>query len=307
MAYIYPEYTDTSAWSDLISQYEKKQNYIYLIPDAKDKIWDYFKYCLRSNNRYFFNHPMLELLERTFKNHVVTLDDSVNVYRARVDSDGVLCDEWMQYSSIGYTQGILQNMEKRGVDKDLLHNLSKKLNVYKNSPEIQSIVERLQSGFQGFDAMGSSAPPSDKASPGRCNLQGVSYLYTALDEHTAVAEIRPHFQDIISIAELKPVRPLRLVSFYYDPEAIVYGENSLFNCIQREYARQNRDKTGNYTVTQYITAFIEHLGYDGLCFRSSLVKEGTNYVIFNSQDCTVLSSKLCYLSEVTYNFGQFKQ
>lgn len=306
MANILPDYTDTAAWDDIIARYKKSPNSVQLTWDIEDKIWGYFKYCLRSNNRYFFNHPMLELLEWTFKDHVFTLDDSVSVYRARVDSEEMLYNEWLKYSNIGFLRGRVHYHKQHGATDEVLRGISEDLNTYKDSPEIQKIVERIHSGFQGYDAKGSSAPPSDKASPGRCNLQGVSYLYTALDEHTAVAEIRPHFQDKISIAELKPVRPLRLVSFYYDPEAIIHGENFLFNCIQREYARQNRDKTGDYTVTQYITAFIEHLGYDGLCFRSSLVKEGTNYVIFNPQNCTVLSSKLCYLSEVKYNFGQFK-
>ncbi len=306
MAYEYPEYTDTSAWNDIITQYEKKLNHIHLIPDIEDKMWAYFKYCLLSQTRYFFDHPMLALFKNSFKAHMVALDNSVSMYRARVDSDEVLYNQWLQYSSIGYAQGRLQSLERRGVDAKILLNISGDLNAFQNNSEIQAIIERIEGGFQGYDAKGSGAPPSEKASPGRCNLKGVSYLYTASDEHTAVAEIRPHFQDKLSVAKLQPVRELRLVNFHFDPEAIVHGENFLFDCIQREYARQNRDRTGDYTVTQYITAFIEHLGYDGLCFRSSLVKDGTNFVIFNPKNCIVLSSKLCYLSEVKYEFGQFK-
>ena len=131
-------------------------------------------------------------------------------------------------------------------------------------------------------------------------------MYAALEEHTAIAEIRPFIRDSISVAVLKMTRDLHLVNFDFEPTAVVNGRNFLLNDIQRDFSKINKTQNGDYLITQFITSLVEHLGYDGLCFRSSLIKDGTNYVIFNPSDCPAISSKLVYLSEVNYVCGQCK-
>lgn len=131
-------------------------------------------------------------------------------------------------------------------------------------------------------------------------------MYASLEEHTAIAEIRPFIRDSISVAVLKPARDLHLVNFDFEPTAVVNGRDFLFNDIQRDFSKINKSQNGDYLITQFIASLIEHLGYDGLCFRSSLVKDGTNYVIFKPSDCPAVSSKLVYLSEVNYVYGQCK-
>lgn len=131
-------------------------------------------------------------------------------------------------------------------------------------------------------------------------------MYAALEEHTAIAEIRPFIKDFISVAVLEPTRDLCLVNFDFEPTETVNGKDFLFNDIQRDFSKINKSQNGDYLITQFIASLVEHLGYDGLCFRSSLVKDGTNYVIFNPSDCPAISSKLIYLSEVNYVYGQCK-
>ena len=188
----------------------------------------------------------------------------------------------------------------------MLAKLKKEHEKFINSEKTKEIKQRIESGFQGFDANGSSAPPKGKASAGRCNPEGISYLYAALEEHTAIAEIRPFIRDSISVAVLKPTRDLRLVNFDFEPTAVVNGRDFLFDDIRRDFSKINKTQNSDYFITQFIASLIEHLGYDGLCFRSSLVKDGTNYVIFNPSDCPATSSKLVYLSEVNYVYGQCK-
>ena len=105
---------------------------------------------------------------------------------------------------------------------------------------------------------------------------------------------------------MKTTRDLCLVNFDFETTKVVNGKDFLFNDIQRDFAKINKTQNGDYLITQFIASLIEHLGYDGLCFRSSLVKDDTNYVIFNSSDCPAVSSKLVYLSEVNYVYGQCK-
>lgn len=83
-------------------------------------------------------------------------------------------------------------------------------------------------------------------------------------------------------------------------------EGIFFNDIQRDFSKINKTQNGDYLIPQFITSLVEHLGYGDLCFRSSLVKDGTNHVIFNPSDCPAISSKSFYLSEVNDVCGQYK-
>lgn len=303
---IFPEFTDDAYWTNIIQEFIQNNGKHPDWLNIEYYMWGYFKSCLKRKNRFFFQHPLLTFLEADFGRHVCTLQEGTEIYRARIDQDNKLWDEWNEYGRIESTPKVLKEFEKRGILSDKLEEQWTQYNEFINAEKTQRIKQRIESGFQGFDASGSSAPPSGSAGAGRCNPEGVSYLYAALEEHTAIAEIRPFIKDAISVAQLKPVRDLRLVDFDYEPTAVVNGKDFLFNDIQRDFSRINKSQNGDYLITQFIASFIEHLGYDGLCFRSSLVKDGTNYVIFNPDNCPAMSSQLCYLSEVNYVCGQCK-
>ncbi len=303
----FPAYTDDAYWTDVIQQYIQNN---YKHPgwyNIEFYMWEYFKACLKRNNRFFFEHPLLPVLEVEFKRKECKLPKGTKLYRARIDCDNKIWNEWQDYCRIESTPAVLKNIESKGMLSDSeLKDYWKEHEDFINSENTQKIKQRVEAGFQGFDASGSSAPPRGTAGAGRCNPEGVSYLYAALEEHTAVAEIRPFIKDCISIATLETTHDLRLVNFDFEPTDVVNGRDFLFNDIQRDFARINKTQNGDYLITQFIASLIEHLGYDGLCFRSSLVKDGTNYVIFNSSDCPAISSKLVYLSEVNYVYVQCK-
>ncbi len=302
-----PAYTDDTYWTDLIHQYSQDKNKYVQWFNVEYHMWAYFKSCLIRKNRFFFEHPLLPLLKKEFAEHTCLLKQGTEIFRARIDHESRLWNEWHRIEELKCQPKMIDRLESTTLsDKSIIDELRKKYIAELNNEEVLRIKARLDSGFQGFDASGSTAPPSEYAAAGRCNPQGVSYLYAALEEHTAIAEIRPYIKDTISIALLKPVRDLQLVNFDFDPSAVVKGEDFLFNDIQRDFSRINKTQDGNYLVTQFIASFIEHLGYDGLCFRSSLVKDGTNYVIFNSKNCPPISSELCVLPEVTYNYVKCK-
>ena len=300
----FPAYSDDAYWTDVIEQYIQNNNKHPGWYNIEYYMWEYFKDYLKRNNRFFFEHPLLPVLKAEFERNVCILSQGTVMYRARIDRDSKLWNEWNEYCRIESTPKELKYLEKRGIPDDKLAAIQKEYEDFINSEETQRIKRRIESGFQGFDAKGSSAPQKGTASAGRCNPEGVSYLYAALEEHTAIAEIRPFIRDSISVATLKADHDLRLVNFDFEPTEIVNGRDFLFDNIRRDFARINKTQNGDYFITQFIAALIEHLGYDGLCFRSSLVKDGTNYVIFNPDNSPAVSSKLVYLSEVNYVCGQ---
>ena len=302
----FPAYTEDAYWTEVIEQYIQNNNKHPGWYNIEYYMWEYFKDCLKRNNRFFFEHPLLPVLKSEFNRNTRTLSLETTMYRARIDRDNKLWSEWNDYCRIESTPQQLKNLKKRDFPAVKLAELWEEYENFVNSEKTNEIKQRIESGFQGFDASESSAPPKGTASAGRCNPEGVAYLYAALEEHTAIAEIKPFIRDSISVAVLKPTRSLRLVNFDFEPTAVVNGRDFLFDDIRRDFARINKTQNGDYFITQFIAALIEHLEYDGLCFRSSLVKDGTNYVIFNPSDCPAISSKLVYLSEVNYVYGQFK-
>jgi hypothetical protein len=67
--------------------------------------------------------------------------------------------------------------------------------------------------FKPYAGTEIGAPPPAKASPGRLNRDGVSFLYLSTDETTAAAEVRPHPGHLVSIAAFRCLRDVRVADF----------------------------------------------------------------------------------------------
>lgn len=301
-----PEYSDFAYWDSITQQYIQGKHPFVLIPNIERQLWEYFKYCLKSQNRYFFQHPLIPVIKASFEKNIYILEKGTEMFRARNDDKHAIWNANWRYAEILSTPKHLDSLRNMGYDSVKLEEMQANYINVLNASETKQFKEKLDRGFQGYDADDCGAPPSKKASAGRCNSEGVAYLYAAQEEHTAVAEIRPYVGDTISVATLQPKRDLRLVNLDYDPSATVSGAEFFYNEIQQEFACVNRGQKTDYLITQYIAALVEYSGYDGLCFRSSLVEDGTNYLIFQPGDCKAVSSKICYLKGVQYQYFQFR-
>ena len=301
-----PPYSNSSYWDNVVTQYFQGDYRYTLVPDIERQLWEYFKYCLKSKNRFFFENPLISVIKDSFEKNTFVLKKDTDVFRARNDDNHTLWWKTIDFYELLETPYHIQSLESMGYEHSKLEELRRNYEKTLNSPKNKYLKEKLDRGFQGYDAEDCGAPPSEKAKAGRCNSEGVAYLYVAQEEHTAVAEIRPHTKDTISLATLRPKRDLKLVDFFYDEKDTVHGEKFFYNTIQEEFSKINRGEIGEYLSTQYITSLVENLGYDGLRFHSSLVKNGTNYVIFHPQDCEPCSSKICYLLDVQYQYFQLK-
>ena len=67
--------------------------------------------------------------------------------------------------------------------------------------------------FQPYLGTEIGAPPPAKATAGRLNRGGVSFLYLSTDETTAAAEVRPHPGHRVSIGAFRCLRDIRLADF----------------------------------------------------------------------------------------------
>lgn len=173
-----------------------------------------------------------------------------------------------------------------------------------------------ENGFKK-DEMG--PPPMGLISAGRVNSQGIRCLYLSNDEITTIHEIRARDFDYISIGNFKAKKELRIVDlsnldrispFSMDVfNAEWFSINmSILKKISREIAKplRRQDSELDYLPSQYIADYVKSLGYDGICFRSTLNREGVNYAIFDSKTFECVDVKLVHIDSVEYDITDVK-
>jgi hypothetical protein len=166
--------------------------------------------------------------------------------------------------------------------------------------------------FEPFSHKEIGAVPPLKATEGRANRAGVSYLYCATDGYTAVAEVRPHPTDIVSLGSFSTTRALKVFDFS-NPNFLNFIVNDETLLTMVPYAKMAGifntatppSLAGRYSVSQLIADCIRKSGYDGIQF-SSTVGDGKNLVVFNPSDMSFVegSSKVIEINKVQYSYTE---
>ena len=159
-------------------------------------------------------------------------------------------------------------------------------------------------------------PPSGLQTQGRANPIGISYLYVASDEKTAVSEIRPHKGDKITISKIKLPLTLRFFDirspkntispFNYSDNVLeaLYKDIDLLERFGEELSKPvlPREAGIEYLSSQYLSELIKHWGFDGMLYKSS-VGDGFNIVIFSDFELEFIESKLYTIDNLTIKFS----
>lgn len=152
------------------------------------------------------------------------------------------------------------------------------------------------------------APPPPKASAGRLNRQGISYLYLSSDISTAVSEVRPHPGHLVSVGKfilsrevrIADLRNINLRKFCTDEKIEKFV---LLNSIGRKFSLPiTPEERDQYLITQLFADTFRLLGFDGISFKSS-VSDGYNVVLFDANVCKYTSeeSDVLFCEEVKYS------
>lgn len=181
----------------------------------------------------------------------------------------------------------------------------------------QQCMERYtKPSFWGYDEKNSDAPPLGSPSPGRINPDGISYLYASNDIKTAIVEVRPVPTQLVSVAQVELTEDIKVYSFTKPTSLSENGTDLLswseYEDLSHYFAIPNYGGKSYYLATQYISEYIKHMKdsegkamFDGLCFRSSLNPDGTNYVLFDvspSRKYRICNSSLCRVKDLLGNF-----
>lgn len=179
-------------------------------------------------------------------------------------------------------------------------DLIKLNNIFKNE-SFQTIFKKGRifyrsriSDFKGIPIENMGNPPKEKATAGRANPKGISYLYLADEVVTSLYEARATLFDFVTVGDFKlkeDIKVLNLRKPNNDP--IIWAEQEAINdyltyipfikTLQKELSLPIRrlDKEIDYLPTQYLSEFIKSIGFDGVEFQSSLYSVGYNLAIFN--------------------------
>lgn len=167
---------------------------------------------------------------------------------------------------------------------------------------------------RGYSKKEMGAPPPDKATAGRINPEGMSYLYLSADKDTTLYETRALIYDRVTIGKFKladsnqhlKIVDLTRIDQYILSESddctlYVVNKNHLTSISKQISKAQRRyEKSIEYVPTQYICDFIKSKGYDGIKYASTVKEGGINYAIFNPTHLKCCSIETKEIANITY-------
>jgi hypothetical protein len=157
-------------------------------------------------------------------------------------------------------------------------------------------------------------PPKDKATGGRANPKGISYLYLADNVKTSLYEARATLFDFVTVGDFRLKEDIKILNLR-EPEndPIIWAEQEAINdyltyipfikTLQKELSLPIRklDKEIDYLPTQYLSEFIKSIGYDGVEFQSSLHSDGYNLAIFNPDKFECIRTNIYEIESIELN------
>lgn len=135
------------------------------------KEWGDFERCLKNESRYF-SHKSTQILDKVFK-------------------------DLEKYHTV-HVKPVIVNARP----DEQIQNLFR-ARVFQSRDELLESLKEPEKSL--------SAPPADKAKPGRMNASGISVFYGSLKDKDAIAEVRPPVGSDVVVAEFIIIRPLRLL------------------------------------------------------------------------------------------------
>jgi RES domain-containing protein len=158
-------------------------------------------------------------------------------------------------------------------------------------------------------------PPADRAQEGRVNPKGIPCLYLATMRETAISEVRPWLGTLVSVAQFRTTRPLRIVdcSVHHARQPLFLEEPSEADREQAVWAHIDRafsepttrsDDTADYVATQILAELFRREGYDGVAYKSAFGEQGFNIALFDLEAAELLNCGLYKIDSLNYRFSE---
>jgi len=272
----------------------------YAYKQAVLGMWDDFVSEIKTKNRYFPKSEFIDIFKKCASVAKYILKKDSTFFRARIIKRNEFSDTVHSVinTAIENTKDY-ENKEFSENSKDVWDFIFKlPYNVwereYLNSHQLDNIV------FWGFDENGSDAP-SENITQGRVNPPGINCLYAANSVITAISEVQPSIGQTVSVGKIKTLKDLNIFDFnfqktYKDSDFMdqsvveikkqigisIYKIAIFYNVLSELFSNPSMGNIDNYYATQCLSEYIKDLGFDGIRYKSSLKKGGSNIVLFNT-------------------------
>jgi hypothetical protein len=156
---------------------------------------------------------------------------------------------------------------------------------------------------------------------GRVNPIGIPCLYLATSQYTAVCEVRPLPGSLVTVAQFKIRRDLKIVdccrfhdrqiNYHKPPQNEDEYVNLLWTQIDQSFSHltTGREFVAEYAPTQIIAELFRRNGYDGLAYQSnfyeSASKEAYNLALFDLNAAECLEPQVFQVTDMRVSYKPF--
>jgi len=169
-------------------------------------------------------------------------------------------------------------------------------------------------------------PSPEFARDGRANAEGVPCFYAATDKKTAMAEVRPWLNGLVSVACFQLLKDIKIVDcskFHAehafcklldrridDMESPLTSDEinkAVWTDIDQSFSKPvaRADDKSEYITTQKIAELFSRNGYEGIAYKSMLTTDGFNIAIFDPSVVEQAMAQLFCLEVLEHKFSEF--
>ncbi len=221
-------------------------------------------------------------------------DFKIIKYSPKIDIDSSRIEHWNKFRNELKHKN--RFFPKSIPDQEHLKNLFDYIMLKDDEYSKELYRARISIDYKPFSIDEMGKPPASIVSEGRANPVGIPYLYTATDPKTAIAEIRPHKGENVSVAKFLVINDLKLADLRNPKKTISpfsLSEDGLFQLYSdMEYLCRLGEELSKpvaprharleYLPSQYLCESIKKGGFNGVVYKSS-VGSGDNYAIFDDE------------------------
>lgn len=313
---------------DMFKEHEGDDQYwmivmfiLSLMDDYKThKSWNEFAKEIKHKNRFFPKSSLIKRIEEFADKAIYILEEGETLYRARDYSEA----NYKNNRLFSYIIKELKNEcslvdidenEENIFDETVINLITIELGINEEKSKVikeslKTILEE-QKPFYGYSKGESDAPPSSRATAGRANPKGISYLYAAKDIKTAILEMRPQRQKAYSVGKIIITTDVKLFDLAYGSQITnedsykIYAE---LRRISKEFSKPNFGDTMEYMPTQFISEYIYNLGFGGIRYKSAVDEDGYNILLFDTSEETraydIVGSEIYSVDSLDVKYSQ---
>lgn len=215
-------------------------------------------------------------------------------FRAKYETDIESIEQWEKFRNELKHEN--RFFPKLPLEEDKLELIGKYLGIKMGPKQLRLFRARINKKDVMYSIEEMGKPPNELSTNGRANPVGISYVYLATTDDTAISEVRPSKGESVTILEYKIVSDLELLDLRSPKKTIspfavddseleyVYRILDLLKLLGEELSKPiiPSEATLEYLPSQYLCEMIKKSGFDGIIYKSS-IGLGDNFVLFSDK------------------------